>query len=208
MNQDTVNALKEVDRFHKNCALLFEDLVKCINEKLLTDTFEPLPSGQAGYYWVDANGNSSGYKRALIFEKKDTKRFQFVQMLVKTHEPDLRGAESPGFKAVCKRLDVDPLFPLFLVTGVFEPRDVSVSRFRNNIDIRRHWADHTLLLHVPQHMRLLAPDCYRFDEWLTIESEPGTDSRYCEKAAFKIRRLLDIHDSRDVEKVVNDLFSI
>lgn len=206
MNQDTVTILKEIDRFHKECALLFEDLVKCINEKLLTDTFESLPLGKVEGYWVAWNGKASAYKRVLIINKKDTDRFQFVQMLVKTHEPDLRGAESPGFKAVCECLDVDPVFPLLLVTGVFEPRDVS--RFRNNKDVRKHWVDQTLLLNVRQDLRLLSPDCYRFNEWLSIESEPGTDSPFCGKAVFKIRRLLDIHDSQDVEKVVDDLFSI
>lgn len=211
MNQETADALKVVDHFHKDCALLFEDLVRCIYEKPFT---KALATGQAGYYSVGANSAgviSSSHQRVLVIDKSvndgPTNRFQFAQMLVKAHEDHLRGDKSPNFKAVCQRLGVDPVFPLLLVTGVLEPRDVSRSRFLDS-KLGRQWVGHTLLLYVPQDIRLLSPDCYRFGEWLTIESKPGTDSWYCEKAKFKIRRLLEIHDSREVEKVVDELFGI
>ncbi len=126
-------------------------------------------------------------------------------MLVKVKEEQIRG-RSPGFKAVCQQIGIDIVFPLLLITGVFEPRDIQ--RFRNDANVRRNWVYHTLLLEVPDNIPLANPNTYCFNENLTALSLEGTDSWWCEKAMFKIRRLVDIKDSQAVEGVAEELLRL
>lgn len=42
MSQEIVNALSEVDGFHKDCMLLFNDIVASIRQNTLTDTIKDL----------------------------------------------------------------------------------------------------------------------------------------------------------------------
>jgi hypothetical protein len=201
MTQGLVNALVEGDRFHKNCLMLFDDLIASISDKTLRDNITDLV-GPEGGYWV-SNVRESEHRRQYVFGHDS--RIRFVLMLVKTKEPDIRG--SSGYRAVCRQLGVDMVFPLLLVTGVFEPRDTT--RFRNNLNLRRNWLSNTLLLGgVPETIRLLDPALYCFNQLLTITSPDGTDSWWCEKAAFKLRRLNDIRDSQMVEEVVDELLKL
>lgn len=201
MTQENVDALREVDRFHKNCLLLFYDIVASIQQKTLTGRITNLVGPEGGYgVW---NANESEHRCNFVFDHDD--RIRFVFMLVKTHEAHIR-SQSSRFKAICRELGVDVVFPFLLVTGVFEPRDIG--RFRNDLNLRRHWLESTLLLRVPDDIGLADPSTYGFDKWLTIISQPGTDSWQCEKALFRIQRLIDIKDSQAVEALVDDLLKL
>jgi len=202
MMEETTDALKEVDRFHKNCLLLFEDLVDSIRKRLLADRITDIGYPD-GWYQV-RNANNSEHWRHFIFEHND--RIRFIFMLVKTNDEHLRSGQSHGFKAICHTLGVDAVFPLLLVTGLFEPR--TIKRFREDLNLRRNWLGNTLLLRVPDNVQLAEPSSYGFDKLLTVMSQDGTDPWSCEKAVFKIRRLIDIKDSRAVETVVDDLITL
>jgi hypothetical protein len=65
-----------------------------------------------------------------------------------------------------------------------------------------------LLLRVPENEHWPDPTNYALDKLLTIEMQGGDGSQWCEKAAFKIRRLTDIRDSQEVEKIVDDLLRL
>jgi hypothetical protein len=199
MTQGLVNALVEGDRFHKTCLMLFDDLIASIRYKTLRDNITVLIN--EGGYRVE-KVEESEHRRMYVFDHDS--RIRFVLMLVKTKESDIRG--SSGYRAVCSQLDVDMVFPLLLVTGVFEPRDTT--RFRNDGNLRRNWLRNTLLLGVPEGIRLLDPALYCFNQLLTITSPDGTNSWWCEKAAFKLRRLNDIRDSQMVEEVVDELLKL
>lgn len=198
MTNDYINALKQVDHFHKNCLLLFDDIVALIREKTLSDNLVDLTYPEGSYQFLKAT--ESEYRRQFIFDHNG--RIRFIFMLVKTKEEHIRG-KSSGFKAVCSQLSVDVVFPLLLVTGVFEPRDIT--RFRTQQNVRRNWLDNPLLLRVPDNILLAEPFSYCFDTLLTVMSRDGADSWWCEKAMFKIRRLIGIQDSHAVETVVDDL---
>jgi hypothetical protein len=192
------NTLKQVDLFHKNCLLLFEDIIACVRAKTLSSNMTDLLGPEGSYQF--SNATESEYRRQFIFDYNG--RIRFVFMLVKTKEEHIRG-KSSDFKAVCSKLNVDVVFPLLLITGVFEPRDIT--RFRAQYQVRRNWLDNPLLLRVPENIRLAEPSSYCFDSLLTVTSPEGTDSWWCEKAVFKIRRLIDIQDNQAVETIVDEL---
>lgn len=196
-----VNALGEVDRFHKNCQLLFDDLIASIREKTLRDSITNLV-GPEGGYWI-GNANDSDHRRQFVFDHNGRIRFAF--MLVKTKEEHIRD-QSSGYKGVCSQLGVDMVFPLLLITGVFEPRDIT--RFRNDLNVRRNWLNCTILLRVPENIALLDPSFYCFGQPLTITSPDGTNSWWCEQSTFKIRRLIDIKDSQMIDEVADDLLRL
>jgi hypothetical protein len=150
MIQETVNALKEVDGFHKTCALLFDDIEAAIQRNPLTASMSKL-LGPERWYAVEG-ANRSEHRGNFLFDHDG--RIRFVFMLVKTHENYLRG-KSPGFEAICQHLKVDVLFPLLLVTGVFEPREVPPLT-RNGWTYRR-WLDGTLQLDLPNNDYLPDP---------------------------------------------------
>ncbi len=193
-----VQALRSVDDFHKNAALMFEDIHASIQQRGLAAnlTSRQGPEGQYGLW----NSKDSEHKRLFVFEY--AQKYRFVQMLVKIHDGKLRGGGTK-YKAVCARLEVDPVFPLLIVWGVFHPRDIG--RFNGDGNVRRNWADNTVLLGVPDDITLADPSSYTWDGTVSVESPPGTDSWHCESAAVRLRRLTDIHDTRDVGNLVTDL---
>jgi hypothetical protein len=68
-----VQALKEVDKFHKNAALMFEDICASIQQTALVAniTLWPGPEGQYGIW----NSKDSKHKRLFIFEYANKYRF-------------------------------------------------------------------------------------------------------------------------------------
>ena len=107
MINDTIKALKEVDRFHKNCQLLFDDLKASLQEKTLQSKFTQLTEDS----WSGLNTTNSEHRRHFIFDHDG--RIRFAMMLVKVKEEQIRG-RSPGFKAVCQQIGIDIVFPLLL----------------------------------------------------------------------------------------------
>lgn len=198
--ESSAQALRSVDDFHKNAALMFEDIHASIQQSGLATAITPRqgPEGQYGLW----NSKDSEHKRLFIFEC--TQKYRFVQMLVKVSDSKLRGGETK-YKAVCAGLEIDPVFPLLIVWGVFHPRDIG--RLNGDGYVRRNWADNTVLLGVPDEITLADPSSYTWDGTVIVASPPGTDSRYCEGAEVRLRRLTDIHDSRDVGNLVTDLMN-
>ena len=72
---------------------------------------------------------------------------------------------------------------------------------------RRHWADNVVLLDVPDDITLADPDSYTFDTPLLVGAE-GVNSWYCERATVKIRGLMKIRDSHDIEGLVGDVLGM
>jgi hypothetical protein len=202
MTPETVDALKEVDRFHKNCRLLFNDMVASIEQKTLTDRRTNVLGPEGGYEVYSAN--ISEHRDGFIFDHNG--RLRFVFMLVKTREEYITSDKSPGFKAICRVLNIDVVFPFLLVTGIFEPRSVDLAS--SSIYLRRHWLESTVLLNVPDTLYLVDPSTYGFDRVITIMSPTGTNSWECEQALFKIRQLTDITNSDGVETVVDELLKL
>jgi len=71
-----------------------------------------------------------------------------------------------------------------------------------------NWLNNTLLLGVPDHICLADPNTYRLNENVTVMSQEGTDSWWCEKAIFKVRRPVDIKDSQAVEEMAEELLKL
>jgi hypothetical protein len=206
MSQEIVTALSEVDGFHKDCMLLFNDIVASIRQSTLRGSIKDLVGPE---HWCVAedtpNGHSidSSHQGNFMFDHDG--RIRFVFMLVKTAENHFRH-QSLGFKAICQKLDVDVLFPLLLVTGLLEPREVP--RWRSNDDNYRRWLESTLLLSVPQNVQWPDPTNYALDKLLTIEMPGGAGIQWYKKATFTIRRLTDIRDSQAVESIVAELLRL
>ncbi|HNR13320.1 MAG TPA: hypothetical protein PKM59_08410 [Thermodesulfobacteriota bacterium] len=205
MSQEIVQTLREVDRFHKCCALLFEDLVASVKEK--TKLNEQManrlgPPDEALQMW---ESKDSWHLRRYIFEHDEKPFFAF--MLVKTPDKQLVEGRSPKFKAVCRHLDVDISFPLLLITGVFEPKDKIAFRTCDN-NQKRNWIGHTLLLNVPEGIYHIDPSSYRFESQITIERLENAGPGYCEKATFLISRLLDIKDNTRVNEIVEIMLQL
>ena len=211
MSQEIVTALSEVDGFHKDCMLLFNDIGASIRQRILASNIRDLVGPE---HWCNIADHPRGHaidsehRGNFVFDYNGLMRF--VLMLVKTHENHLR-SQSLGFKTICPQLSVDQIgadviFPLLLVTGVFEPREVP--RWRYNDERYRHWLDSTLLLSMPQNVQWPDPTNYALDKSLTIEMPGGDGTQWCEKAKFTIRRLTDIRDSQAVENIVAELLRL
>jgi hypothetical protein len=203
MMQAIVEALREVDNFYKNCQLLFVDLKASVEKKTIQDPFILLTDDN----WCGLNTNSSGYRRHFIANHDG--RYRFAMMLMKVQEEQLRRGQA-GYKTICQQLNIDAVFPLLLVTGIFEPRDIQ--RFRNDNNLRRNWVCNTLSLSewgmLPDSIYLPSPGPYYFSRKITIMSQLGSDSFWCEKALFEIRRLVDIKDSETIEGVVDNMLAL
>jgi len=203
VSKELIDAISSVDSFYKNCFLIFEDIVSLIKEKTLKDNISPIPEND-GAYWIGNSKLSSSYKMS-VFKHND--KFRFVVMFIKTNEEKLRN-NSSNFKLICHELNIDSIYPLIIVFGIFHPRDIK--RFLGSLDVRRGWIENTLLLNVPENVgkSFIRSEPYKLEELLSIETVTGTDSWYCEKAIFKIRKLIDVKDSNEVEKIVDELLSI
>ena len=195
-----VEALRDADAFHKNACLMFEDIVASIREQALLGTLKDLqgPEGEYGIW----SSKLSQHKHLFIFEFAG--RFEFVHILLKAHDDLLRG-ESAQYKAVCVKLEVDPIMPLLLAYGIFRPRDIQ--RFTGEAWLRRDWANHTILLGVPDEIRLADPNLYEWNKAVVVQSPVGTDSHYCEGATVKLRALTEIRNQNDIRALVEDLLN-
>ena len=181
MAEDASNAIRQADAFHKNIALLFEDLYAGVQEKGLATKIRPITN--EGMYGVWSSKDSE-HKRLFIFEGLG--KLRFIHLLAKVYDAKLRG-KGTKYKAVCARLEVDPLI---VCCGTFEPRNLV--RFAQDNNLRRNWADNTVLLEVPDEIDLANPDSYTVGRTVSLESKEGTDSWHCEKATVNIRRLMEI----------------
>jgi hypothetical protein len=201
MSQEIVKALSEVDGFHKNCMLLFDDTVASVRQNTLTGIIKPLVGPER---WCDVKQNAidSDHQGNFMFDHDG--RLRFVFMLVKTYEGYIR-SQSPGFKAICQQLNVDVLFPLLLVTGVFKPQAPGSPP---TPQVCRDWLHSTLLQMVPENEHWPDPTNYALDKLLTIEMPGGDGTQWCEKSRFTIRRLTDIRDSQNVENIVAELLRL
>jgi hypothetical protein len=202
IENETIKAIRSVDSFHKKCILLFDDIVSVIKEKTLTD--EVVHIGHEGSYGV-WNVNESEHLRQYIFKHNDIIRF--VCMFVKIRENKLR-AYLTGFQKICHELEIDPVYPLIIVFGLFQPRDND--RFLQELNLRRNWIDNTVMLGMPDNIvqGTTRSTPYEFDKLLWIETPLGTDSWYCEKSIFKIMELLEVKNSKGVESISENLLNI
>jgi hypothetical protein len=201
MSKELIDAISSVDSFYKNCFLLFEDIVSMVREKTFKDNIVNIDYEGSYGVW---NQNISASYRTYLFKHND--KFRFVGMFIKTHEDKLK-SNSSSFKLICHELDIDPIYPLIIVFGIFKPRDIK--RFTEQLNVRRNWIENTLLLNVPENIvtSFTRSKPYEFEELLNIETVADTDSCYCEKAIIKIRKLVDVKDSNEVEKLVDELLS-
>jgi hypothetical protein len=205
MSQDIVKALSEVEGFHKDCMLLFNDIVASIRQNTVTGSLKGLLGPEHWYAVEDTpavRAIESSHQGNFVFDHNG--RMRFVFMLVKTAENYFR-RQSPGFKAICQQLNVDVLFPLLLITGVFEPQTPGLPP---SLEVYRHWLASTLLLGVPQTVQWPDPATYVLNELRTIKIPGGNGSQWCETAVFTIRRLTDIRDRQDVETIVAELLRV
>jgi len=204
MDSKTIEAISSVDLFHKNCLLLFQDVVSTIREKTITSEVSNLV-GPEGHYQV-WNINESLYQRQYVFQHD--KQIRFVCMFIKIQENKL--PNSLGFKQICRdELHIDPIYPFIIVFGLFQPRDVK--RFSEQLNVRRNWIENTILLSVPEDIikkKVTRSDPYKFGELLEIETTDDTDSWYCEKSLFIIKKLVDVKDSEAIGSLVDELIKI
>ena len=201
MNSDpNVQALRSVDDFHKNAALMFEDICALIQQRGLTKTITPY-QGPEGQYAVWSSKDSE-HKHLYVFEYDQ--KYRFIQMLVKVQDNKLRG-RGTNYKSICASLQIDPVFPLLMIWGVFHPRDGE--RFRGEANTRRNWAENTVLLGADEFV-VADPKLYSWDATMIVQSPTGADSWYCESAKVKLRRLTDIRDTRDIGTLVVELMDM
>jgi hypothetical protein len=201
-DQTTIKALKEADDFHKNVALLFEDVVAAVEQRSLATAMVKLQ--QEGNYSVWGSNNSE-HKRLFIFELANV--YRFVHILLKIQDHVLRQFNANRYKKMCARIDVDPIFPLLITWGRFQFR-TGLERFQSDINLRRNWADNTVLLKIPDEIEFAGPDIYEINKPMTIRSNENTDPWYCEGATVTIRPLCEIQDTRDIHAIVEDLLSL
>lgn len=201
----TVQALREVDEFHKNAALIFEDIVASIQQRALTATITTVQAPPDSWYAV-WHSKLSEHRRLFIFEF--AQKYRFIHMLVKASEEKLRG-QGTKYKAVCAALEIDPVFPLVAIWGVFKPRTTARFVGAGEQALRRNWADNTILLGVPDDVPLKPdPSSYAWGATVSVESTSEMNPWYCEGALVRLRLLTDIRDTRDVETLVTDLMSM
>ena len=202
---ELVPVLENIDGFYKNTLLLFKDLMSFVREKAYTGTLEDLTGPGYGYtVFHDKNeGVDSEHLQLWVF--KHNGRIRFAIMLVKMSEGTLRG-RSALYKSMCGQLQRNPRFPLLLIYGVFEPRDIN--RFRGDNNIRRHWVLNTALIDTREEQMYPEISELRFDNVFTLESKEGTDSWWCEKAKFVICDLATITDSLKLSGIADHLLKL
>ena len=197
-----VEPLREADAFQKNVFLMFKDIESAIREKTLSANVidRQGPESSCGV-WPNKN---SEHKHLYIFELAG--QYRFVQILVKAQDELLRSGEAQ-YKAVCAKLELDPVVPLLLVYGLFRPRDAT--RFSGDGPwLRRKWANNTVLLELPEEIKLADPNSYDWSQPARVQSVVGTDSQYCEDATVRLRRLTEIHDQNEIGAIVDDLLNL
>ncbi|MFZ2171838.1 MAG: hypothetical protein WAW61_19630, partial [Methylococcaceae bacterium] len=68
--------------------------------------------------------------------------------------------------------------------------------------------EHVLLLGVPDDKTLADTNTYDWNKPISVENKTETDSWLCDKAIVKISSVTDIHDTTDIENLVDDLLSM
>ena len=180
---------------------MFHDIVANIREKMLSTTVTDRHGPDASY-WL--NNENSEHKHLFIFECAG--QYRFIQMLVKTNDELLRG-QGTQYKAVCAKLGLDPIVPLVLMYGLFRPR--SVDRFISEANwFRRKWANNTVLLELPDEMKLADPNSYEWGQPVRVQSPMGTNSQFCEDATVCLRKLTEIRDQNEIGLMVDELLSL
>lgn len=203
MKSDIIESIESVDSFHKNCLLLFDDIVSSIKEKTLTGNLLNLVGPEGNFsVW---NTNMSEYHRVYVF--KYEMQIRFVWMLVKTHDEKLQ-SNSTGFKEICHELNINSRYPLLMVAGLFKPKDSN--RFMEQLNVRRNWVDNILLLKISDDIKknINRTKPYEFEKIMSLKTLEGTDSWHCEESVFIIRDLVNIKNSDDVEEFVKLVISI
>lgn len=198
---DLAKTLHEVDAFHKNLLLLFEDLVQCVKEKTCGDSVQHL-TGPENEYHI-ARPNQSEFRRVWIFRHRE--RFRFVTMLVKAHDDHL-SADNAAYKAICRQLKRDPRFPLLLACGVFEPRDLE--RFTKDNWARREWVHNACLLKLQSAHEHTPISDVHFGGTLTLQSPEGSNSYWCEKAVISFHDLAGLTDSLKLSAMADRLLEM
>jgi hypothetical protein len=191
-----VEPLREADAFQKNVFLIFNDIVDGIREKTLSATV-------IDRHWESSckvyDSKNSEHVHLYIFEIAG--QYRFVQILVKAQDNLLRDSAAQ-YKAVCAKLNLDPVVPLLLIY---------VRRFvEDGPWIRRRWANNTVLLDLPnrEDIKPADPNSFDWNQPVRIQSPAGTDSQYCEDATIRLRRLTEIHDQNEIGVIVDELLNL
>ena len=197
-------SLKQVDKFYKKCNLIFEDIVAEIKDKSIDLNITNLVGPEGAYnIW---NSSESAAKKLYVFSQ-ESKGYKFVMLLLKVQDELVKGGAGAGYKTICQELGADIEVPLFLVYGKFEPRDDN--RFINDLNLKRHWTDHILKLRLNNDiLSKCTTTNYKYDEYVSFETDSNIDTWWCSKSKFKIIKLVSIQDSENVEKIVNDLIEM
>lgn len=203
MSSETIKAISSVDIFHKNCSLLFEDIVATIKSKTISDNTIDLLRPE-GNYWVWDSKSSEHLKR---FSFKHNGSLRFMSMFVKIKEESLQ-SNSTAYKMVCNELEIDPLYPLIIVYGLLQPRDVDL--FKTELNQRRNWIDNTIMLNVPDDIvkQMSHVSSYSANKVIERKTLDEANSWYCQQSTIKIRPLLSIKDSSDIQNIVDDFLCI
>jgi hypothetical protein len=203
MDNQTVEALRAIDKFLRNCLLLFEDFVAMIKDRTLKSaSSEVLPLELS--YQVGRSTWSGGSGKAIL---EHAKRHTFGFMLLKTPDDALRTSDS--FKEVCGELNVDPVFPMILVAGVLVPKDPTLLRSEGPW-YRRAALDDTVLLAnswgpPPKPSERTE---YKVGAVTSIKFDESQDWRRCQEARFRIWPLDNIPDSAVLEQVADEVLRI
>lgn len=193
--------LGNIDAFHKNTLLLFEDFVALVREKTYKDLLKNLTGPENGYFiW---NSSLSEHMRLWVFSHDD--RFRFAVMLVATRDEYLQEGQQ-RYKSMCNQLSRDPKFPLLLLCGVFEPRDKD--RFNNDHNVRRNWVLNTTLIRTRDDQEHPDISELRFGDVLTLKSKEGTDSWWCEGAKYIINDLTSIKDATKLSEIASQFLAL
>jgi hypothetical protein len=198
MNNNSIDILASVDDYHKNCSLLFSDLVATIRQKTLAQGITDLLL-EGGYWLWDSN--DSEHKRRFVFEYNGCTRF--CMMLVKTKESEIQN--SPGYRTACEQLCVNIFFPQLLIIGKFNIADIKT--FQGDLWLKRSWVDCVLLLNFDQSVEVKKPNPYKFDKVLSIRSQ-SKNQGWIRSAEFKIYLLSNIKDSAVLGTVADDLLKM
>jgi hypothetical protein len=149
-------------------------------------------------YWL--NQERSEHKHLFIFQTSE--RYRFLQMLVKADEEAIRNRGN-HYKAVCIKLNIDVKTPLVITYGVFRPR--TMLRFQSELNLRRNWGNNTILLNLPDDIKLADPNSYDWDRSVLVRSPDGLDPWYCEDATVRVRKLMEIRNQTHVAGLVEEL---
>jgi hypothetical protein len=200
-SDELAQTLASIDTFHKNLLLLFDDFSGYVRDKTYAGTLQNL-TGPENVYGV-WNANESEHMRLWVFNHND--RIRFAVMLIKVHDRHLRG-NSTLYKAMCSQLGRDPKFPLLLIYGIFEPRDIR--RFLGDQNVRRHWVLNAVLIDIRQEQKYPQITEFRFGDTIILESTEGTDSYWCEKAQIVFCDLTTITDTGKLSHIASHLLNM